>query len=363
MTEFRKKQQRIHQLLAEHDLQALLLQRNSSFAWVTCGAASYVNTASSLGTATVLITSNDTILFTNNIESSRLTQEEKLEYQGWQFQISPWYEQTDTIQKITKNLKLGSDNPFPGAKDLTGEIARLRSRLTPEENVRFRVLGRLCAQAMERAIRSIQPGWTEHQIAACLARESLNLGATPIVNLVAADERIYKYRHPLPTYKTLEKYAMLVLCARRWGLVCSITRLVYFGDLPEDLRRKAEAVAFVDATMISGTRPGIEIGQLFAKTQAAYSQVGFPDEWQNHHQGGPAGYEPREYLATPKSKELVQTGQVFAWNPSITGVKSEDSIQVNEHESEIITEIPEWPVYQFDIKGKTIARPAILEIT
>ncbi len=39
-------------------------------------------------------------------------------------------------------------------------------------------------------------------------------------------------------------------------LVCSITRLVHFGLLPDEVRRKAEATARIDATSIAATRPG-----------------------------------------------------------------------------------------------------------
>ena len=251
---------------------------------------------------------------------------------------------------------------YPGAKDLSAEVAHLRAQLTPEEDVRFRVLGRFCAEAMDCAARSIQPGWTEHQIASKLAGEALARGVTPIVHLIATDERIFAYRHPLPTYKPLERYAMLVLCGRRWGLVCSITRLVHFGRMPDDLRKKAEAVAYVDAAMIAATRPGVSLGKIIDKCKAAYAKCGFPDEWQLHHQGGAAAYEPREYLATPTSTEVVTAGQVYAWNPSITGTKSEDTIQVGEQENEVITTISKWPALHIEIGGKTIARPAVLEI-
>jgi Xaa-Pro aminopeptidase len=362
MTEFSHKQKLIRNLLEEQELDGLLLQRVSSFAWATCGAASYVNTATSNGAANLLITSEDHHLITNNIEATRLEKEEKLFYQGWEFHISPWYKNHEAIAHLTRNMKLGADSSYPGAKDLSTELAYLRSSLTPEEDVRFRVLGRLCAEAMDAAIRCTQPGQTEHQIAAFLALESHNRGLTPIVNLVATDGRIYAYRHPLPTFKTLDKYAMLILCGRRWGLVASITRLVHFGSLPDEIREKAAAVARVDAKFIASTRPGLSLGHIFQQATTAYREVGYPDEWMLHHQGGPAGYEPREYLATPESNEKVAVGQVYAWNPSITGVKSEDSIQIGESGNEIITEVPGWPSIEVEIEGQLIRRPAILEI-
>ena len=55
------------------------------------------------------------------------------------------------------------------------------------------------------------------------------------------------------------------------------------------------------------------------------------------------GYEPREFLATPGSQEIVTEGQAFAWNPSITGAKVEDTILVGAEKNEIITLTPSLP--------------------
>jgi Xaa-Pro dipeptidase len=78
--------------------------------------------------------------------------------------------------------------------------------------------------------------------------------------------------------------------------------------------------------------------------------------------GGPAGYEPREYIATPDSDDVVSAGQTYAWNPSITGTKSEDTILVGEEENEVLTSIDGWPTLSVIVGGETFERPAILEI-
>jgi antitoxin VapB len=362
MAEFNQKQDRIQALLAKHELDAFLLQRVSSFAWATCGAASYVNTAAANGEAMLLITPSDRYLITNNIEATRLEQEEKLTVQGWEFRVVLWHEAQDAVTKLTRGLRLGADGPYPGATDLSGELARLRANLTPEEGERFHALGRLCAEAMDNAIWAVRPGQTEYQIAGLLAHEAESRGVQAIVNLIATDGRIFAFRHPLPTDKKLERYAMLVLCGRRWGLVCSLTRFAHFGRLPDDLRRKAEAVAQIDATFIAATQPGQMLGEIFHRATAAYSETGFPDEWHLHHQGGPAGYEPREYVATPRSTDVVSVGQAYAWNPSITGTKSEDTILVGEEGNEVLTAIENWPTLPVAANGRTFARSAILEI-
>jgi antitoxin VapB len=362
MTEFNTKQDRIQSLLAERQLDALHLQRVSSFGWATCGAASYVNSATTTGEAALLVTTSGRHLLTNNIEATRLEGEEGLADQGWQFHVAPWYEIPDTLARLTSGLRLGADGPVPGAVDLSYELARLRANLTPEEAERFRILGSLCAEAIDGAARAVRPGQTEYEIAARLAREAEQRGVQAIVNLIATDERVFAFRHPLPTGKGLGRYAMLVLCGRRWGLVCSVTRLVHFGRLPEELRGKAEAVARVDATFLAATRAGQTLGQVFQEAAAAYSESGFPGEWQQHHQGGPAGYEPREYVATPNSQDLVLMGQAYAWNPSIAGTKSEDTILVTSSGTEVLTAIDGWPVLTVAVGGVECARPAILEV-
>ncbi len=362
MSEFDRKHQVIMALLDKHHLDALLLQRVSSFAWATCGAAAYINTASSFGGSKLLITRDSRHVITNNIEAPRLEQEEKLRKQGWDFRVTPWFSSQDVAASLTKGLKIGSDYAAPNMIDLSSEIARLRMNLTPDEGIRFRMLGHLCSGAMDAAIQLVKPGQTEHEISGLLANESNQRGVQAIVNLIATDERVYSYRHPLPTSKKLDRYAMLVLCGRRGGLVCSITRLIHFGPLPDDLKRKAEAVAAIDATMIGATQPGKLVGEIVKAGIAAYDRVGYPDEWQLHHQGGPAGYEPREFTATPESEELVSVGQAFAWNPSITGTKSEDTILVGEHSNEVITEIEGWPMQAVEVFGQTIRRPDILVV-
>jgi antitoxin VapB len=54
MAEFDDKQARLQTLLAAHQLDAL--RRASSFAWATCGATAHINTASSYGEVSLLVT-------------------------------------------------------------------------------------------------------------------------------------------------------------------------------------------------------------------------------------------------------------------------------------------------------------------
>jgi antitoxin VapB len=358
--EVQTKLDRARQLMHEQQVGALWLRRADNVAWITGGVDTAVNTAEVLGVASVVITPQEATVWTNTIEAPRLINEDKIEDRGFKVRYAPW----EKPLPIELGSTLATDFPLQDAKLVSGELQRVRSRLLPVEIARFRELGQLCAEAMDSSISLTSPGMTEWEIASVLAGETRHLGVNPIVVLIATDERIRQYRHPLPTDREMQDYAMLVLCGRKEGLVCSITRLIHFGPLPDDLRHKMHACAVVDAAMIAASLPGVALEQIFKITQNAYAQAGFDGEWKLHHQGGTAAYGPRELLAVPGETFALAPGMVCAWNPSITGVKSEDTILVPEPGGapEILTAIDGWPVKEIEINGQVIERPLIVEM-
>jgi len=362
VAEWVAKERRVQRLLQEKDLGALLLRRVSSFAWITAGAASYVSIATEIGPSAVLITPKAKYVITNNIEATRLEDEERLDERGFTLVATPWYERRNVISDLAAGLPLGCDGPYPESVDLSAEVRSLRASLMPAEIERYRRVGLDCGEAIEAAARRVQPGMSECQIAGLVTQEAYARNITPLLTLIAVDERTYKFRHPLPTDKKLDRYAMLVLGGQRHGLIASVTRFVHFGPLPPELRRRAEAVARVDAALIAATRPGTSVAEIFRYAQRTYAEVGYPEEWKLHHQGGATGYEAREYKASPNSAEIVHEGQAFAWNPSISGTKSEDTLIVHDAGNEIITATGDWPQRELEVNGQLIQRPTILEV-
>ena len=71
---------------------------------------------------------------------------------------------------------------------------------------------------------------------------------------------------------------------------------------------------------------------------------------------------PRERIAYPDDPTPIELNQAFAWNPSVRGVKSEDTILLGADGPEVLTEIVGWPVWKITVNGESIARPAILEV-
>jgi hypothetical protein len=111
-------------------------------------------------------------------------------------------------------------------------------------------------------------------------------------------------------------------------------------------------VAFLDAT-----RPGRLVRDAFAAGAAAYGEHGFDrEEWRNHHQDGPTGYLSRDHLATLHGAEPIDEPQAFAWNPSMPGLKVENTVLATAAGPELPTVDPAWPAQE--VGGRP--RPPVL---
>ena len=86
-----------------------------------------------------------------------------------------------------------------GFLPLPDDFTQLRWSLTAEEIHRYREGGRRTSAAIEAACRKIIRNMTEHEIAGVLDAEVHSRGLVPVVTLVAADDRIARFRHPIPT--------------------------------------------------------------------------------------------------------------------------------------------------------------------
>ena len=199
MTDTQNKLSQVRSVLVRRGLDAALIKRIANFAWLTDGAANYVGIAAEVGAASLLITPDAQYVLASNIEATRLAAEELLAARGFAIRPGPWHEPSSILAELARGLRLGADAPHPDAADLSDDFNRLRLRLTPAEGERFRLLGRACAQAMDAAIRQVRPGMTEYEIAGLLSDQTYAQGAVPIVNLIATDERVFRFRHPLPT--------------------------------------------------------------------------------------------------------------------------------------------------------------------
>jgi len=361
--EFNRKHERLVALMGREGFDALVLAHQANFSWLGCGARGFVPLSSVEAIGAFVVRRSGVTLVTNNIEMERLLAEElpgiPLEKASFPWH-APCEAREDAIGKAAGSGKVAWDLPGDGRLCAADSVARERWSLLPSEIERYRRLGTLAEEALRTAALAVEPGWSECEIAAALAVEVEERGMEPVVILIACDDRIKTWRHPLPTDNRLEDIAMLVLGARKWGLVASLTRLVKFSPVDDDLARRHLAVCHVDATLNTGSKTGRAFGEVLKDGIACYESTGFADEWHFHHQGGPTGYAPRDFLATPETTEPILSNQALAWNPSIAGTKSEDTIIVSNDGFEILTAPKEWPTIDVEARGVTMKRADIL---
>lgn len=363
LEEVERKLDAVRGWLDERAVHAVLFGSQDWFAWITAGGRGFVSTGEQGGIASVLVTRDRAYLLTTNIEVVRLLDEEAPRQLPFEAVERPWHdvvEDDDLVRDLVDRSTAISDMGTNGLAQAPADLAELRFTLLPPEIERYRALGRDAAEAVESACRSASPGDREHDVAAAVAEEAVRRGIVPLVNLVATGDRIGAYRHPLPTEHAVERTLLVALTGRRHGLHASLTRMVSFGRPDDELVARHEAVTRVDATELLASRPGTTLGEVFAAAAARYEIEGFPGEWRHHHQGGLTGYAGREIFATASSTHRLATGQALAWNPSITRVKSEDTVLVGERGPVVLTATSDWPQRPVALEGASIDRPAIL---
>jgi antitoxin VapB len=274
----------------------------------------------------------------------------------------PWYgdERKEIVSKWAENGSIGSDVLMPNTISVAENLEMLRAVLTDAEQIRYRQLGSSCARILTEVLRDAAPGMTEAYIAGMVAAKLLPEGIVPEVLLVGSDERLEKFRHPHTTLKKVQRYVMINLTARRWGLYLSLTRALYFGKLPEELARKQQAAAQVDSIMLSLSKPGVPLAELYAVAEDAYARAGYPGEEKRHHQGGTTGYRGRERRAKQGETWKLMANQAIAFNPTVRGTKSEDTALVRQDKPEILSRDSSWPFLLIDTNGCVFSRPAIM---
>lgn len=354
----------VARFLHDHSLDQILIQRRGPIGWLLAGVDTHVRQDTDEGVAIASVDRAARVqIVTDVIEAPRLVAEE---LPGLPVEVVtlPWTKKRldIAVEHARKHgaQAIAAESPLGDLPVLSGGAAEafraLRYSFCKEELERYRRLCHDCAIDLEAVAGNLHKGMTEHEVAADLALHVMQHGYRPTVVLVAFDERIERFRHPVPTHKSLEHRAMVVLCAEHGGQVMAATRFAGLAPLEGELKRRFEAVVEIDAVANTVTRPGAPVRDVFSKIVAAYFKHGYADEWMHHHQGGSIGYAGREYKGSHEATQVVRENQPFAWNPSITGTKCEDTLLAGKDHNEFLTATGNWPTVD------TIAGPRPTEL-
>lgn len=361
--EIGEKERRVKEFLERNGYGALLLKRQANFSWMTCGGLNTVGITTDLGATSLLILRESKFVISNNIEAPRMVDEESVIDKGFELETFDWYEEREEeiVRRIVGENRLASDVPFPGASCVPADIARLRYSLTPQEVMRYKWLGTKVSEVVENTLEHTRVGEKECEVVGRLAEGLWQYRIDYVTLMAAADQRIFRFRHPIPMENPIRRYFMLSVNARKWGLIVSLTRFVHFGRLSEELSAKYKANVVIDCTFMAETKPGRKAKEVILKGLEAYTKMGYGDEWRLHHQGGAIGYTGRDYRANLQTEEIIRENQAFTWNPSLTGTKSEDTILATMEGPVMITYPVTYPTLSLEVEGIQFKRPEILE--
>lgn len=355
-----EKRRRVREFLEDKQLDGVIITTREHFAWLTSGGDNHVVRNASLGFGAIVITPKDQYLVAHNMDADRLL-EEQVKGQDFEQISMHWYEgDIRTKAKELAGKRVGSDTDFPGTANVYADLVDLHYPMTSFEVERIRWLATISDGLFCDIGHAVQPGEMERDIALKLHCAHLQAGLDVDVLIVGSDERCFKYRHPIPTEKPLEKYLMLHTVARRWGLHCNLTRFIHFGNPPERIRKAYDAAANVEARVFCSLNPGVKFADMLTWQKQWYAEQGFADEWRNHFQGGPTGYiiVDAGRCLTPK---VVQSNQPFEWFITITGTKTGELALLTDEGLEISSFVhSSWPGMCVETTTGTIEVPDLL---
>jgi antitoxin VapB len=349
MSAFNERIQPLRDLMKAKGLDAFVLRRNPNLAWAIAGRA-HVPTTIDMACFDLIITHDSATAITNVVEAPRLIAEE-LPGEVTVKTIK-WSEGRDPL--LPTGSKVGSDQPGADRIDLGVEVEMMRASLIESDLARFQDICIDAAVALGNAMKQVESTDREIDVAG-LITHSLWQADLEIAFLgVAGQERVHKFRHPLPTDSVVGNRVSASICAKRKGLIASVTRIVTFGEVTDQMIADYTSIFKVEATLLDATIVGNSFSDPINAAIAAYPANGFDaDEWTKHHQGGPTGFLPRDWPANQTSARLIQSNQPIAWNPTGKGWKAEDTIVATNSGVKLLSIDPEWPA--FEVKGRSRA--------
>lgn len=349
----------IRQVLVTAQVAGVRFKGTDWFAWVTAGASNAVLLTAETGVAEVLVTAQDAWVLTDEIEAGRL-QDEELPA-NFQMHVNPWADgavREKFVRESTNGGKVCSDRPTTTETALPDLLVNYKRVMMPGEIERYRQVGQKASAAMTEVLSNAKPTWTEYQLAGAGAEALWARGLHPALTLVAGERRLPLYRHATPSNEAISQVAMMVFCARGYGLYANLTRFVCFGK--NGYSQLHQHVREIEAQALDSCKPGVALNAVYHQLKQAYEQHGYVRAIREHHQGGTCGYLAREIVANPHTGDTLKANMAVAWNPSLPGAKIEDTFVILEDgKLENLTFDPSFP--SVEISGRL--RPVVLEIT
>ncbi|MHB1576271.1 MAG: M24 family metallopeptidase [Candidatus Dormibacteria bacterium] len=364
---------RVRRWLADSGVRGIVLTRPDGVAWLTGGMNPPINRSAATDLVWAAVGPDRQALITTGIERDRVEEDSCPASFGFEMVAVPWFGGSSFAEAAVRFLDapagaLATDGQQPFGISAGEAVVRLRLSHTAAAQDDLRRLGSDTVAALEHALRGWEPGEVDRSIQARLVSRLEMCGAEAVVVLVGGDARVERFRHPLAAGLPVERLVMAVVVARRGGLHVAATRLACAGRLDPALAGRLSLVRGVEAAVLEASRAGSTYGAATLALTEGYAAAGWPGAWREHYQGGPIGYQDREFELAPTETASpwwdcpVDVGHAIAWNPSLgLGAKVEDTFLVGPQGLECITPPADWPT-DVGAPGQSMVRAAVLEL-
>lgn len=347
----------IRHMLKKQGYDALEIQSQANFSFVT-GGRGFIGLASTAACASLFITPEKVVLVSENIESDRLYTEQLDRNPIIEKRAYPWdvpQKRHEIVNELTKNLKLATE------QEVATELFNLRTIMTPYDTQQLERLSLETAKILESICKELVPGITDYGLAGEISKALWAHNIEPITLLIGFDERALAYRHPVMHGAVLKNYALVGVCARRNGLIVSISRDVLIEADPVMIDKHVKC-AHVHATFMDGLQIGRSLGRVYQEAVAVYAEQGYPQEETLHHQGGLTGFVPRELKAVARSQHVIRENEVYAFNPTLQGAKVEDTVLVTGQGLKNLTHTGTYCYLDVEVNNTTYTTPTVYVI-
>jgi Xaa-Pro dipeptidase len=351
-----EKRARLRLWIEANQLSGVIISRRDNFAWLTAGGDSRVLNNSEIGFGCLVLTLDAQYLVAHTMDGRRLL-EEQVRDQGYELVELRWHEMDPRAKALElAGQRAAADTNLEGALDANTTIGRLHFPLHELELSRLRWLGGQTGAILEQMSAWVQPGMSELQIARQMAVLFTQAEIDLDVLIVGSDERIFKYRHPLPTQKPLEKYLLLHPAARRWGLHANVSRSLHFGAPPEEVKKAYHAAQTIEGRILAKLSPGLRFADILEYQKAWYGELGYAGEWENHFQGGPTAYQVVD-AGRCLTETTVEENQSFDWFITVAGAKVEELALLTADGVELPSAGEDWPCVQANTPSVILRLP------
>lgn len=355
------KKDRILKYLDSKGYDGAVIGRRDNFAWFTSGGENKVLNFNEIGFSYLVILKDKIQLVSQIMDGQRVIDEE---LNGLDIEYIPlkWYENSkeDTVLKLTSGKNILSDIPLGRCKYSPDEFYFLHYPLTSLEIERLRWLGSKTERIIRNVSDSIISGMSEMEIAGMLLGEYGRSGIECEVLMIGSDERIAKYRHPLPTDKKVEKFIMVHPGVKKWGLHANVTRMVSLGKVNPEIQKRYNAACRITGEVILNCTQGTKFSSILARQKQLFEYFGYKDEWEKHYHGGITGYILADPTVGMRQDLSVSINQAYDWFITITGVKVEE-LSINANNNIEVTSVNgAWPSKEYEINGQILELPQIM---